>query len=107
MWLSKVSVGEGVRIGLRGDQRPAGDHLLRAGTGPEQQRAQAGLGRAADQARDDGGFTQGGGHATSDQAELVVGDAGGAIDCQHQGQIDRVHGIILGVWRWEPGSPTP
>ena len=38
-----------------------------------------------------GGLAQGGRHAAGDQAELVVGDAGGAIDRQHQCQVDRVH----------------
>ena len=37
-------------------------------------------------------------HAAGDQVELVVGDAGGAIDRQHQGEVHRVHGATHG---WE------
>ena len=38
------------------------------------------------------GFPQGRGHAAGDQAELVVGDAGGAVHREDQGKIDCVHG---------------
>jgi len=83
--------GETGAVGGAGKPGPADQHRLRVVARPQQQRHQARVRRAADQAGDYLRIAQRRGATAGDQAELVEADAGRAVECQDERQVHGVH----------------